>query len=330
MSALVPRAIGNLILPGCLCRHPLDSIEFFHWIDHHPGAMKDLVRSIQSPECARFVRELASHLSPPVTSADQIVSELFEGKREPHRVHQLFFSDDAVKAWQGLYAALSPAPYRVTYDAVFIHQKPYVRFSSGRCELGDVLVLLVDSFDQRLFAQFLQAKMFDEWPPNTDHAQWKLYTKWPEFKYTPQPRNEKTCDLRFPGPVGCAKYLLLDDYEKRVWLNNAVVGGGALTMAEQVSNYFSGQDIRPVSWAGDPKKNDWDRLIWDLIDHTAQCALPSRQVGGATGARGTWIQDRMNFADNSNLREDYPEWGISLIVIESGFSPEGEDRRQNE
>jgi hypothetical protein len=312
------------MLPGCRRCHPLHSLEFFHWISRHPGFAKDFAHIIQSKEYDQFTRELAGHLSPALQSADQIVLDLFEGKREPHRVHQLFFSDDAVTAWRRHFASLSPAPYRVTYDAVFVHQKPYVRFSGGRCELGDVLLLLVDSFDKRLYAQFLQAKMFDEWPPNTNHAQWKLYTKWPEFKYTPRPGDEKTCDLRFPGPVGSAKYLLLDDFEKRVWLNNAVIGGAALTMSEQVTNYFAGHDVRPVSWVGEQKKNDWDRLIWDLIEYTAQCALPSRQVGGATGSRGTWIQDRLNFATGSNLKVDHPEWGISLIVVESGFSAEGE------
>lgn len=325
------------MLPGCGCCHPLHSLEFFHWISRHPGFAKDFAHIIQSPEYDQFIRELAGHLPPPSQTADQIVLDLFDGKREPHRVHQLFFSDDAVKAWRKHFASLSPAPYRVTYDAVFVHQKPYVRFSGGRCELGDVLLLLVDSFDKRLYASFLQAKMFDEWPPNTDHAQWKLYTKWPTFEYTPAQGLREICKLRFPGPVGCAKYMILDESEKRLWLNNAVIESQALTMSEQIHRYFASDDIRPVAWSKQACASDWDRLIWNLIVHTATCQLPAGQVGGATGMRGTWIRDNLVSRDVTNYYYfapasdfDFRPFAIPIIVIESGFSPDGDQRDRNE
>src|SRR5271155_4086167 len=68
----------------------------------------------------------------------------WKGKAEPRLVWELFCSAAAITRLTNDLGTLKKYGVVVEYDAVFVHQKPYVQFGKKwkvGCELGDALVV---------------------------------------------------------------------------------------------------------------------------------------------------------------------------------------------
>src|ERR1700689_3498330 len=78
---------------------------------------------------------------------------------EPKTVFDLFCTKRAAERWN---RALGERRLRVTYSAVFTHKKPYVTFRvggrAGKCEVADVLLVVLLPDRKRRHAILLQAK----------------------------------------------------------------------------------------------------------------------------------------------------------------------------
>lgn len=326
-SNSLTRSLIDLLAAGCPCCGPLPN-HWAHHANHYHRRRSDPEWVQASRDLTNLIQRDAQENLPKSLRTQDIVEQHLRGLSEPERVFNLFFSDEAVRMWKKLFLSLSLFPYCLRYETIFTHQKPSVQFPvNGKrgCELGDVLVLIRDDVEERMSAMFWQAKMIEEWPPKTDTKQWELYTRWPEFEYGPKHGLRRRRDLRFPGPVGCAKYLLLDQPTRRVWSTVAMATSAVADIDEQISALFEGLDARPVSWTREAAKSDWDELIHDLIEYTAEAPLPSKQIGGVEGQRGTWANRLAALSDGDTdhsqlAREDFSDWGIPIIRIVGSVS----------
>jgi len=293
-----------------------------------------------------------------VADSRGIVQKFWAGTTEPSIVYSLFFDPLAVTSWATYFTAWNP---RIAYGAVFTHQRPYVRFNlpplapvsssvlgATSCELGDLLVVLIDKPSQRRVAALFQAKMVSaSWPP-ANSAQWDLYTRWPTFSYNPnsgsnQPGRQFR-HLPFAGrPDPSSQYIEL--------VPNASSGGGTVDAIQAakikmlvrwgdlIEKLLNGQAGRTFSWQASGAKDDWDRLIWDLLTHTwnqvnpvapvnpggnpipsggnsPHGQKPDRGVGGFLNHRGLVVGQTTppDFQNGSQPLED-DGWGIPIIHL---------------
>ena len=99
-------------------------------------------------------------------AVDALVSKHLGGaKSEPQAVYNLFCGAPALADWAQLLAAAGPGNTPISYNAVFVHQRPRVTFAGGSCELADVLVSVAFPGLERRHAAIFQAKMGATWPP---------------------------------------------------------------------------------------------------------------------------------------------------------------------
>jgi len=235
------------------------------------------------------------------------------------------------------------------YSGVFVHQRPYCTFNgpnaqpitlngthSCKCELGDLLVVFSDHGAQRRVAALLQAKMAaGSWPPLSPNPdQWTLYTSWPTFRYTPRsPSASPGPQLRtvpFTGSSDpAAQYVELDSANLLVNTLPAYPSRNGAVWASMVNRILNGGAGRDFAFQRTKAKNDWDKLIWDLLDYTFNCAMPGGASSGAGGIRGagsllnlaTMLDvtggDGPGDAIPSGIAPD-DSWGIPIIHLERG------------
>ena len=82
---------------------------------------------------------------------------------------------DVAKAWRPRIAGINPK-LMLSVSSVFTHQSPYVKWSSGRCELADLLIAFIDrtSSPGLGFAVLVQAKQADSNPAKLSTKSEKL------------------------------------------------------------------------------------------------------------------------------------------------------------
>ena len=236
--------------------------------------------------------------------SDTIVKSRWGGSSEPQIVYGLFFSPKAVIDWTAYMNRWHPS---LLYAGVFIHQRPYCEFNSHhsppitlssmhscRCELGDLLLVFTDKPAKRRVAVLLQAKMAGgKWPPlHPNPDQWDLYIGWPTFRYTPRsPTGSPGPRLRtlpFTGSADpAAHYLQLDTSPRNIETTPALSPASLSMWDRTINRLLNGGAGRDFSFHRSSATNDWDQLIWDLLDYTYHCAMPSSASSGAGGTRGT-------------------------------------------
>lgn len=93
---------------------------------------------------------------------------------------------DVAKAWRPHIAKINPK-LRLSVSSVFTHQSPYVKWSSGRCELADLMIAFVDrtTTPRSGYASLVQAKQADGNPvklsTKSEKAQFHLLQTRPIF-----------------------------------------------------------------------------------------------------------------------------------------------------
>lgn len=223
---------------------------------------------------------------------------------EPRLVWELFCSPNAIKTWNQALSPLSADSVRIGYDAVFVHQKPYVEFDKKwcqRCELADVVVVVshwsrigspVHAELEARCGLLLQAKV-DGWPPVMSHPQFKLYSRWPEFRFKSSTfrRRHHPPSREFEGgaPHERAQYLCLSRTPAAAVVAMADVGKRSIsTLGETVERMICG--LLPTRIDAVPRPSPpashWSRTVWDLVEFIAHADAPRWQVG-MTGTRGS-------------------------------------------
>ena len=222
-----------------------------------------------------------------------VVSAYLGTGKEPDLVHNLFFKGAA--DWQNALNSWRP---KVSYGAVFTHQKPLVTFTSSTsktltCELADLLIVITNHSSATRRAILFQAKMArGSWPP-ANKSQWELLTTWPKFQYIPHGTSAPvTRMLPFLGRHDAgAQYMIMDTRTKTI-LGNAAVNPKphSIPFSDFIYDFLNASTGRDISWSQSSAKDDWDELIWDLISSMKKAVAT---IGGAPNqARnvGTFFQ----------------------------------------
>jgi hypothetical protein len=193
-----------------------------------------------------------------------------------------------------------PRGISVNTTSVFCHGRPEVRISAGGCELGDVLFAFfhTDAAGNTLRnSLLLQAKMSasQQHPVGAnDQVQLTLYTAWGAFKYT------RTSGLsgasRSVTPLGRhagAQYLLIDS-RGPMNVNSGVTGmpgtfpmGTAPAQAHLVLQESLGTSLVNLMLGTEGRffcerskaTQDWDQVMWDLLEHGFRARFSRRPVG---------------------------------------------------
>jgi hypothetical protein len=116
---------------------------------------------------------------------------------------------------------LKPLRTRIEISAVFTHQAPKVRFTSGikaqgTCELADLLIVVDDARTGRRQAALIQAKMAGQrgWVQisrHQDKLQLELFQKWPRFDFAEPIYNLAGVDFHSGGSAAeCGRYGVID------------------------------------------------------------------------------------------------------------------------
>ncbi len=242
----------------------------------------------------------------------------FFGHTEPEIVYNLFFAPPAVQAWQNRFSSFRPP---VSYGGVFVHQKPYVSFGGKSCELADLLIVFTDHNAQRRTAVLFQAKIGGRWRP-ANNKQWELLTTWPPIEYTPGSSGSVCRTMPFSGsadPGG--KYMLLNKPSLEVDTAPAQPLKSLSGVAQELLSVLNGTSGRPFAWDRASARDDWDHLIWDLIDHTAHTAagIAKSSYPRAAGFLSLLTSGVMLPPDDDDSDFDMydGDWGISIVQLTS-------------
>lgn len=255
---------------------------------------------------------------------EHLVRHNLIGHTEPEIVYNLFFATRAVKEWRAGFSSFKPA---VQYGGVFTHQKPYVSFSGQTCELADLLIVFTDLRKQVRTAVLYQAKMGRRWKP-ANKTQWHLLTTWPTIAYNPGP-GVVSRTMPFTGrPDPGANYMLVQKTAVQVETAAANPIFSPTALADDFIAVLNRKNGRPFSWDRSSARDDWDELIWDLLNHTARTATTVAAVPQSRSAGFLSLLTNQVFlppnSDNTQVDEPEDGWGIPIIQ----FSSEGsEDER---
>lgn len=254
--------------------------------------------------------------------ADAALNPLWQSApREPRAVWDLFIG--GAPTWRALLSGLPGV--RVTYEAVFCHQRPIVTFPGGRCELADALIDIEYTRPHaRRHALLLQAKMDATTPSG---AQRLLYTYWPTFTYTMGSHRPPPRKFPFPTAMSRASYLNLDRATKAASV--AKPGARGVSLGTAVADIVGGR-VAAV-YANDPNgpaNSDWSKTIWDLKTWTASQPVPPRALGlPAPSPRGTY---RMMVAPPPGPPQDSgppPELDEGFAMVTLTVDPGPDDDR---
>jgi len=207
-----------------------------------------------------------------------------------------------------LRAITAPFGIRTTVSSVFCHQKPEVLFNRrgyapDRCELGDILLVHRHS-DARgrpmeSNALLLQAKLCGAAAhtiPAREQHQLRLYQDWPLFEYSRSgPRlSGKTRNVTPKRRHSGAQYLLIDDgalgpaaggllglrgtHCMAVWPAEPVLYP-SISLAEELLRFFLGLTGRSFQDRVPANANNWDTVVWDLLQHSLGFVFNRKNAG---------------------------------------------------
>lgn len=258
---------------------------------HCRSAVRHVPRHCKSCQVRDCDTTLGKYLSAAHGAADD----------EPQTVFRSFFSPAAVGDWAKYFARYTP---KLKYAGVFTHQRPRCSFNapppaaapagSYSCELADVLLVLTDNVANRRKAGLLQAKMAAGWPPAGKIDQWYLYTGWPEITYNPDSSNPAMTRVRrtlpFTGGMSpCAQYLSIDLPAATAETNEAILTHAPRPFADFVDEFLNGTAGRTFAWSRSRATDDWDELVWDLLDYTWHQATGKSASHGTKADRGQGV-----------------------------------------
>ncbi len=223
----------------------------------------------------------------------------------------------------------------------FIHQKPIVKFLPSAYlgyrmpELGDLLIVYKETKNNadRYNALLLQAKktndIYNTYIQCQDVHQYVLYTEWPKFEYQRAGRlNGRVRSISPKTITSGAQYLLIDEhhnayhwhYPVTFWCasaDNPLEASNSLATALlQLIEFQTGRTFVPKG----SNIDQWSRMIWDLLDISAQSVFNRRRNGFNNYLRSSGnIITYLSTLNNDDLGEECVGFGISTICIEGRY-----------
>ena len=216
--------------------------------------------------------------------------------------------------------------FGMTVGGCYIHQSPYVNFmrdtQSCRCELGDLLIVVRrhKAEMQRFNAALLQLKKTDHLPnklrDNGDLIQLYLYKSWPAFsinkitgKFDIVPKSPHK------GALYCVVKTNIDSDEQFIvsTTSQELPCSPEMTLNDFIIGLISWTCGRAISMEMDKDKDEWSRLIWEVLQHTKNKTF-TRKNSGYQKARGahrcnTEMNDFFQLMLNTPLYEgEYGSW----------------------
>ena len=187
---------------------------------------------------------------------------------------------------------------RFSLTGVFCHQKPLADFGSSKSpEIGDLLFVYVytNRTGKKLFnSLLLQAKISTKQTSvvsSKDAHQLKLYSEWPKFKYKRAGSLNGISRDVLPKTINDgSQYLLIDNHpiyglsgmpgtfpmgcatpSKTLNLNN--------DLAFELIDFLKFKSGRMFEETVATSKDDWTKMIWDILDVTKKKASKRKNVG---------------------------------------------------
>jgi hypothetical protein len=252
---------------------------------------------------------------------------------------------------------------KFTVTSVFCHQKPLADIGVGKNpEIGDILFVYIYSdntrskkFNSILFQAKISTKLTTTISKADEH-QLKLYSEWPTFKYKKAGKlNGVTRDILPKTINDGAQYLLIDNHP---YYGLAGVPGtfpmGCATPAKTLSinndlaseliDFIRFKSGRPFEENNSSSKDDWSRMIWDILIATKDKASKRKNAGLSKFARQSTnkfdgccfymsetnsiyrdLHERLldgNAEDGDNFFDE-DSFATSVVVIESNEEAEG-------
>ncbi len=242
----------------------------------------------------------------------------------------------------------------VTTCGVFCHQSPIVELlgmstkHGNTCELGDILFVFTFRHGNNVArnALLLQAKiekhrqLMADGHVNADDGgpQFVLYNQWPSFRYVRGLIGNRFVQGGLHSGAQYAFFTYGRPHLRPYWLyphaamasNNAV----AVPLGEELFYVLTGQSGRPFSDRETALNgNDWDHVIWDLLDITAQRTFNLRSSKSINTPRGSSNVVRgsiepsylMGVASGLSADELKKQWGL----LRSTTPPDQPPREEN-
>jgi len=189
----------------------------------------------------------------------------------------------------GLQTELAGTGLGVDLAGIFCHGNPRVELlegsqASARCELGDLLVLTRISAGESASnrALLLQTKVPPEEPTPAQHA---LYRSWPRFRYLRGVERKVTPSQPHPGALFAT--LRINCADGRPDFGFSTVWPGdmpcAVPLRIELAQLIVGKGGRGFADRAKAREGiDWDAVVWDLIEQTAEAAVRGVRRGWNT------------------------------------------------
>jgi hypothetical protein len=242
----------------------------------------------------------------------------------------------------------------VTTCGVFCHQSPIVELfgtsakHGNRCELGDILFVFTFRHGSTVArnALLLQAKLekhrqlmsYGIVDVGDGGPQFVLYNQWPPFRYVRGLTGTRSVQGGLHRGAQYAFFAYDRRYLRPYWLHAHAAMASNHTVAAplggELFDVLTGQSGRPFSdRATAANGNDWDRVIWDLLDITAQRTFNLRSSKSKNAPRGSSNVVRgsieppylMRFASGLSADDLKEQWGSLRSTTPPDQPPWGED-----
>lgn len=222
--------------------------------------------------------------------------------------------------------------YQYAISGIFCHQKPLANYGGvKRPELGDILMVYVEENKfsvKKCNALLMQAKKVDRIPytvSSFDAHQLELYEKWPKFTLERAGvLNGKEIDIHPKTLNTGAQYLLFQTPYKSETKVCCAYPDKELSLEKKLSDqiidlmkFFAG---RTFLYESDTKcKDDWTKLIWDLIKISGVSTY-NRRMSGRINEQRQDIYGESSLFDRMNREldisdENFGEGCVSCLII---------------
>lgn len=187
---------------------------------------------------------------------------------------------------------------KFSITSIFCHQKPLVEIDQNTStEIGDILFVYVYTDDRgrkKYNSLLLQAKISTKQTTivaQRDQHQLKLYSDWPQFTYKKAGKLNGTKRDILPKTINDgAQYLLIDNdpiYGLSGMPGTYPMGCATPSHTLSINNDLASEIIDFLKFKSgrafeqDPKtsKDDWTKMIWDLLIATKEKASRRRNIG---------------------------------------------------
>ena len=271
------------------------------------------------------------------------VPKLMGNKKEPTYTASIVLS--LAQVVENVYRSIKP---NIRTAGCYVHQKPKVSFVSRnnqstkilRRELGDLLVVVRDMIDgeERYNAALFQLKKRNGDKVDVESGQCELLRDWPPLWFK-NVRNVYDITPKHPSPG--AQYMIVDNSGGCDWplipffwvappkskINPAEYDRCAASFGHYLDGLVNWRTGRPIHGNEAGPKDEWSRLVWDIIDDIKDVSLNNLGVKSMPNGQTRICSDMSLFLQNYSLPGELKKlnvWnGDDICDADSNHLPEG-------